>query len=337
MNARWRIALAAAAIVVLVVGATAAMALRSGDGDGADPAPPAGLGYPPSDIAFAPDSVFDRRISADQPLDLRGDELGAELARQAREVGVGINTDVFSIPVYTVPADQPTVSVALDRDIPPFGRRVDGVPIPDDARPAAGEDQHLVGWQPSTDTMWGFWWARRETDGWHAGAAGVIPDVSSSDGVLPNPTGSTATGLAAIGGVITLDDLERGNIDHALAIAIPEPRANFWSAPANRTDGWVDREDAVPEGATFRLDPDLDLDALDLHPLTRMMAEAAQQHGVIVRDFAGSTVFFGEDPTPSGSDAWDRAYDGTPHWQIAQEFPWEGLQALPLELSTFNP
>ena len=79
------------------------------------------------------------------------------------------------------------------------------------------------------------------------------------------------------------------------------------------------------------------LNYLDLHPLTRMMAEAAQKHGVIVRDFAGSTVFFGEDPTASGSDAWERAYDGTPPWQIAQQFPWARLEALPLELDTFNP
>lgn len=337
MNARWRIALAAVALVALLVGATAAITLRAGGDDPAAPAPRVGLGYPPSDIAFAADSVFQRELPADQPLDARSTELAAELARQAREVGAGINTDVFSIPVYTVPADQPTSKVTIDRDFAPVQDQLLAVPIPGDARPAAGEDGHLVVWQPSTDTMWEFWQARKERDGWHASAAGVIEDVSASDGVIENPNGATATGLAAIGGVITLNDLERGSIDHALALAIPEPRANFWSAPANRTDGWVESEDAVPEGTVFRLDPDLDLDALDLHPLTRMMAEAAQKHGVVVRDFAGSTVFFGEDPTPSGSDAWERIYDGTPDWQIAQEFPWESLQALPLELSTFNP
>ena len=36
-------------------------------------------------------------------------------------------------------------------------------------------------------------------------------------------------------------------------------RAGVFSWPAQRTDGLLDSPDAIPEGARFRLDPNLDI------------------------------------------------------------------------------
>ena len=75
--------------------------------------------------------------------------------------------------------------------------------------------------------------------------------------ILPCNWGARATGLALIGGVITMADYEHGVIPHALAISVPVA-SNKAVWPATRTDGpgsatpSGDLRDAVDEGA--RLD-----------------------------------------------------------------------------------
>jgi len=124
--------------------------------------------------------------------------------------------------------------------------------------------------------MWEFWlfeWAGGTPRAAHGAR---IPNVSQNPGALPAPYGATATGLPVVAGTMMIDELQSGVIDHALALAIPEPRRGVWASPATRTDGWVDRASAPPEGAHFQLDPGLDLDSLGLTPFTRMVAEAAE-------------------------------------------------------------
>ena len=99
--------------------------------------------------------------------------------------------------------------------------------------------------------------------------------------------GATATGLPLLGGLMTIDELQRGSIDHALAMAIPHARAGVWSWPATHSDGDSSGPNSLPEGARLRLDPTLNLKKLNLPPMTRMMAEAAQRYGIVIRDRAG--------------------------------------------------
>jgi hypothetical protein len=135
--------------------------------------------------------------------------------------------------------------------------------------------------------------------------------VSSDPGYyrrITNPTGgliedsgwgATASSLPMVGGLITLADLASGHIDHAVAVMVPMAKGNAFYFPAQRTDGGDASPAAVPEGARFRLDPTLDLSALQMSPVARMIAEAAQKYGLIVNDQTGATVGFrAEDPTP---------------------------------------
>ena len=67
-------------------------------------------------------------------------------------------------------------------------------------------------------------------------------------------------------------------------------RRPTFAAPAQRTDGRSSSDPlALPEGAHLRLDPHLDLARLNLPPLTRMIAQAAQRYGIIVRDYPPRT------------------------------------------------
>ena len=146
----------------------------------------------------------------------------------------------WSTPVYTVPIDQRRVWCKLDNTQEALRQAFESVPIPRRARASRGTDHHMVVWQPSTDTMWEFWMARgRPTAGTRATAAGCM-DVSKNPGYFTDPYprwGATATSLPLLGGLMRLDELEAGRIDHGLAIALPEIKANAFSWPAQRTDG----------------------------------------------------------------------------------------------------
>jgi hypothetical protein len=228
----------------------------------------------------------------------------------------------------------------------PYGRTLRRafrkVPLPADARPAAGLDKHLTVWQPSTDALWEFFRLRRERDGWHAGWGGAIRHVSQSPGYFTADAwpgarwywGATATSLPAIAGTMTIRELQQGRIDHALAISVPNARSGIFAHPARRTDGTLRDPDAIPEGARFRLDPKLDLSNLTMPPLVRTIAVAAQRYGMIVRDKTlHATAFFAEDPTHfAGPNPYVPLLEGRLPSELLQAFPWRHVQAMPLDL-----
>ncbi len=91
--------------------------------------------------------------------------------------------------------------------------------------------------------MWEFWKAAKRADGWHAAWGGTMTNVSTNPGFFTNPSnwGSTATSLPMLGGLIRLDELAAGRIDHVLAMAIPESLKGTFSWPAQRSDGALDQ------------------------------------------------------------------------------------------------
>jgi hypothetical protein len=147
--------------------------------------------------------------------------------------------------------------------------------------------------------------------------------------------GPSASSFSIAGGLITLEDLQRGQIDHALAIAIPNVRAGVYSSPAQRTDGKSTSPFSLPEGAHLRLDPNLNLSTLAMPRITRMIAEAAQRYGIFVRDGARVAHFFAQDPVNATANPYigphgyfESQYPG----RLLASFPWSHLQLLAMEL-----
>jgi hypothetical protein len=298
---------------------------------------------------FSPASIWNRALAAEAPLDPRSGAIVAALAHevaqeQTERRGPWINTSAYGVPIVTVPADQPTVAVTLDHaPEPALSSAWSAVPLPPSARPTSEGEGYLVVWQPSTDRMWEFWQLARSGDGWHASWGGAIRNASASPGVYGPEAwpgahpwwGATASSLALAGGVITLEQLRLGQIDHALAIAVPDVRAGVFAAPARRTDGSSNHPLALPEGAHLRLDPDLDLARLDLPPLTLMIAQAAQRYGIVVRDYASDVAFIAQAPSASGENPYigpDGFFEGRYPSQLLASFPWEHLQLLAMDL-----
>ena len=247
--------------------------------------------------------------------------------------GPWMNIESFSIPVYRVGPKVPRVRVSVDHAVTQrrgSSFRWSTVPVPANARPAAGTDGHIVILQPATDTMWEFWQFHGDpATGYTAAAGARILNESRSPGIIEAPYGATASGLPAAAGIVTARDMRRGVIDHALAIAVPEPLRERLTLPATRTDGWSTNPDAPMEGTRFRLDPTLNIAALHLHPFVRMLAVAAQRYGVIVRDKAGAVTLYGQDPINLAADPFTAMLGNADRKALLRTFPWDRLQELP--------
>jgi hypothetical protein len=299
---------------------------------------------------FSPTSFWNEPLPSEAPLAAESSALVEDLdtqvsALEASNTGPWINTRDWSVPIYTVSARQPTVRVRL---VGAYGERAlqsawDAVPLPSTAQPALGKDAHLVVWQPSTDRLWEFWHLAHGAGGWSAEWGGAMRHVSDSSGVYGTRAwpgakpwwGASASSLSIAGGLITLSDLQRGSIDHALAISITDVRAGVYASPARRDDGVSTDPLSLPEGARLRLPPDLDLDALHLPKLTLEIARAAQRYGLVVRDRSFAIAFFAQDPIPTGAEPYAGTggyFEGQYPNQLLASFPWSKLEVLALSL-----
>lgn len=299
---------------------------------------------------FSPTSLWNTPVPADASIAPNSaaivQGLAAEVAsEEPSEKGPWINTTSYSVPVYSVPANQPTVHVQLASAQPERALQAafDAVPLPSTAQPAKGSDAELVVWQPSTDRMWEFWRLGYGAEGWQASWGGAMRDVTNNPGVYglkawPGSKpwwGAAASSLPLVGGLITFEDLQAGQIDHALAMAVPNVLAGVYASPAQRDDGTSDNPLSLPEGAHLRLNPKLDLVALHLPPLTLMIAQAAQRYGIFVRDKGGNVQFFAQDPTTPGSNPFigaDGYFEGLAPSRLLSSFPWSELEVLSLRL-----
>lgn len=292
---------------------------------------------PTSARPFATDSVWNAVLPSDAPLSPRSATYVHDLGTQLRQYGPWINTTQYSVPVYTVGPDAPRVPVVLDarggsatrlaRDLSA------GVPIPPQARAARGTDAHLVVWQPTRNTLWEFWQARKVGGQWHARWGGKMTNVSRNPGYFDDPPdwGATATSLPLLGGLMRIGEIRAGHIDHALALGIPHAQAGRFVSPAQRSDGNDSSPDTITEGTRFRLDPKLDINALKLPSMTKLIALAAQRYGLIVRDQAGSVLLYAEDPSPTGTDPYGGVhglFDGLSAAAVLRAFPWSHLEVV---------
>jgi hypothetical protein len=319
---------------------------RSPSGDGVD----AAAGSPAPFRFFSPSSFWNEPLPASVPLAPNSAELAgafsAEVAGdELHKDPPWINTTSESVPIYTVPANQPTVRVTLVNAAksPALQAAWAAVPLPPTAQPATGTDKVLVVWQPSTDRLWDFWRLRLTSAGWSASWGGAMRNVSSDPGVYgprawPGAKpwwGDSASSLEPVGGLISLEDLERGRINHALGIAVPDVRAGVYASPAQRTDGKSTDPLSLPEGAHLRLDPKLDIAALHLPKITAMIAEAAQRYGLLVRDHAPDVTFYAQDPIPTGTDPYTGPggyFEGEDPRELLALFPWSHLEVLRMTL-----
>ncbi len=303
----------------------------------------------PAEGVFGPASEWRRDIRA-APVDPRSAVMVADLVRQVEQHYGGVaalNTEEYANSFVVAPPGTERVDVRFDdcqdKGHTPgelydeaLGAHFAGVPVPDGAVPARGDDGQLAIWSPSTDQLWELWRAEQRDGQWHACWGGRIDDVSTSPGFFPDGMGSAATGLAYTGGMVRLEEAAGGGIDHAMSLNLVDLAGyELYSWPAQRSDGYDPQglPERIPEGTRLRLDPGLDVAALGLHPLAEQVALAAQQYGFIVTDKAGAVSVAAESgdaiQAATGTNPWDELLGTTANHQVLRGFPWGSLQVLP--------
>lgn len=294
---------------------------------------------------FASDSFWYAPIPRDAQLHTNSANFAAEFCRQVKNYygTVSINTVSYACPIYIVgPAVKPVTVSEWDAQKKGFKNKDlaaewSSVPIPDYAEPADGTDAEMCIYQPSTDSLWEFWKARKVDGEWQACWGGGMQNVSKNPGIWENRHGTTATSLPFIGGQITPEELRLGEINHVMGISLVDlEHYNIVSWPATRSDGWNPKtaDNRIAEGQRFRLDPDVNVDTLKLSPVGKIIAKAAQKYGFVVWDRAGAITLRANNPkvyTQVGEkDPYPEIFNNKPAWSILKGMPWERLQFLPM-------
>ncbi len=234
---------------------------------------------------FAATSPFNVPVKASPRIDPSS---AAMVARLARDRQAYANLYAYGIPVYTATATTPRYRVACDQEgawgACPLTRRL--MPIPTDARPSSGTDGAMVVIDPATGTVGEYWRARRVGSGWQASWGAVNSLTAPGWGGA-----STGAGASRLGGVVRVDEIAAGVINHALVVQTDNACAVRYRAPAVKTDGKSTRTDCIPEGARLQLDPTINLNAIPgLTPGERAVARALQVYGAYVIDVAGTSM-----------------------------------------------
>ncbi len=283
----------------------------------------------------------------------------------------GLNVSQFSAPLYVVPAGQAKVAVTLSCPGAPGhtpsaalkAAVAGGVPVPTNAHAAAGTDQEIQIYQPSSNKYWEFWrFENTGTNKWIACWGGQIANVSGSTGNFPNDLGATATSIPLLGGIVQISQMQSGQINHVIGLTIGDASSGDLSTsvkpanvagatsgvsfPATHGDGGSKNPLAVPPGTRFRLPASLNLNNLNLTPVGKEIAVAAQKYGLVVYDSSpqaslnfrlgdpiGYTTAGLANPYTSGPGVGGVGtkglFAGVTQGAVLKNFPWQQLQALP--------
>jgi hypothetical protein len=252
--------------------------------------------------------------------DVNYDDYSVSIAR----MGAGMQSvhlcDYEGVPGWTSPKI-PCASAGCTVSVPAPAAQV---------RPAgpAGTDSdgHLVLFNPTTYIAYDYWNATTVRDGpcQSQGAgltdsavleAGTIDffDVRGSGANVDTYFSARAVGTPLLAGLILPEDVESGEIEHALAFAIPglrntapdpyDPLASdyFYPTSTTETDFYNTSLYAIAAGQRIRLRQTIvdesgsTINESSLAPITRMFLEALRKHGGYAVDNAGGFTFYAED------------------------------------------
>ncbi|MBC7631262.1 hypothetical protein [Aeromicrobium sp.] len=177
--------------------------------------------------------------------------------------------------------------------------------IPDDISPNPIYDGWYTVFDTGTQKAYDLWRARREANGVVSYQFMRQWDLDGPGFNQPYVVSARGSGLPLFGGLIRPGELERGEINHALAISVPGAAAGNFVQPASSTDG-NGLTNSLPEGAriflkdSFRLTRPLD--PVTSKPLkmsakqyryARYLVETLKTYGAIVVDRAAvPTLYF---------------------------------------------
>lgn len=235
---------------------------------------------------ITPPDSFWRAYVRNLPVHERSDayisNIGATKSLKA-DFGSGLwDGGPIGIPYVVVPGDQPKVPISFtyddESDPGPY-------PIPPDPPIEGGDastgDRHVIAIDRDTCTYYETWSTYPNGDGsWRAGS-GAIFDMSSNEMRPRGWTSADAAGLPILPGLVRYEEVERGDVHHAIRITVPRTQRSYvW--PARHQAGSTTDVNVPPMGTWLRLKASVD--PMDFDPAVRPIVVALQDYGAIVAD-----------------------------------------------------
>jgi len=297
----------------------------------------------------------------------------------------------YTVPIFRSGTEMQEVLICEDEGVigwahPKFNLDTEGGPVVVPApagmvRPAGPENDDADGWMvlydPDTQISYDYFAAtpirNEQCLGFEGGLvgdkilqAGVV-DYFDLRGSGANPDGyysARAVGTPLLAGLILPEDIESGEIAHALSFAIPGPRNTafnpenprqsdyFYPASTTETDFYSTDPDSLASGQRIRLKQVLHdeegqvIDEAELAPITIMYLSALRNYGAYLVDNAGGFTFYAEDVhtavlhlsddevnTLIGESPGTPLPEGMTKWQIVIEKLGSDLELIPLAVS----
>jgi hypothetical protein len=188
----------------------------------------------------------------------------------------------YGIPYVVVSGDTPAVPVTFDyadeSDPGPYPIPA-GVPIEGTA--ASTGDRHVLVLDRDHWMLYELWSAYPQADGsWHAGS-GAVFDLGSNALRPAGWTSADAAGLPIFPGLVRYDEVQAGEIRHALRFTVQRTRRAY-VAPARHWASSLTATDLPPMGMRVRLKGSFDTSGYP-HDV-RVVLEAMRRYGMIVAD-----------------------------------------------------
>lgn len=228
--------------------------------------------------------------------------IGAE-GRVRADFGSGLwEGRPIGIPYAAVGADQPGVAISFDYasesdpgpyPIPPTAP-VEGAPP---GGVGADGDRHVLIVDTTDCKLYELYAAQLQPDGsWTAGS-GAVFDLKSNALRPDGWTSADAAGLPILPGLIRYDEVDAGEIKHAIRFTAPQTRNDYvW--PARHFASSRSGSEYPPMGQRFRLRADFDAGGMSAE--VQVIVTAMKRYGIILAD-NGSRWFLSGAP----DERWD--------------------------------
>ena len=205
----------------------------------------------------------------------------------------------YGIPFNVVPSSHPktylTFTYADESDKGPYPF---GSDISIEGGQNASGDRHAIMIDSGTCTLYELYNARYSSHGSTAGSGAIWKLTSNA----LRPTGWTsadAAGLPIFAGLVRLDEVKAGNVDHAIRVtAAQTDRSYIW--PARHQAGAANNANLPPMGARFRLKSSFDISHFRAD--TQTILRAMKKYGLIVADNGSNWYFQG-----AAVDGWNNS------------------------------
>ncbi len=191
----------------------------------------------------------------------------------------------YGIPYDVVAGSRATTSIEFlyddESDAGPY-------PFGSDTTIEMGSDRHAIMIDKDACRLYELFDAQYSSGGSTAGS-GAIFDLRSNALRPAGWTSADAAGLPIFAGLLRLDEVKAGRIDHAIRVtASRTDRSYLWPARHHAGAAWD--PSLPPMGARFRMKAGYALSGL--RPDTQVILRAFKRHGLIVAD-NGSNWYFG--------------------------------------------